>query len=54
MAEAIHKALAYWFQVKPISSNWWYNEIGIPKVLGAAFILFEDQMSEQEKVKPLW
>lgn len=42
VAEAIHKALAYWFQVKPISSNWWYNEIGIPKVLGAAFILFED------------
>lgn len=53
MAEAIHKALAYWFQVKPISSNWWYNEIGIPKVLGAAFILFEDQMSEQEKSEAL-
>lgn len=53
VAEAIHKALAYWFQVKPISSNWWYNEIGIPKVLGAAFILFEDQMSEQEKSEAL-
>lgn len=49
VAEAIHKALAYWFRMKPVSSNWWYNEIGIPKVLGAAFVLFEDQMTGQEK-----
>lgn len=49
VAAAIHKALAYWFRTKPVSSNWWYNEIGIPKLLGAAFVLFEDQLSAQEK-----
>lgn len=51
--EAIHKTLAYWFKMKPVSSNWWYNEIGIPKILGAAFVLFEDEMSEQEMINAL-
>ena len=49
VAEAIHKAIGYWFRMKPIAANWWYNEIGIPKVLGAAFVLFEDQLSTEEK-----
>ena len=49
VAEAIHKAIGYWFRMKPIAANWWYNEIGIPKVLGAVFILFEDQLSTEEK-----
>ena len=49
VAEAIHKAIGYWFRMKPVAANWWYNEIGIPKVLGAVFILFEDQLSTEEK-----
>ena len=49
IAEAIHKAMGYWFRMKPVAANWWYNEIGIPKVLGAAFVLFEDQLSMEEK-----
>lgn len=49
VAEAIHKAMGYWFRVKPKAANWWYNEVGIPKVLGAAFVLFEDQLTPQEK-----
>lgn len=49
IAEAIHKAMGYWFRMKPVAANWWYNEIGIPKVLGAAFVLFEDQLSTEEK-----
>ena len=53
VAKAIHKALAYWFKMKPVSANWWYNEIGIPKVLGAAFVLFQDQLSEQEMIGAL-
>ena len=38
--EAIHLALKYWFDTKPRCLNWWYNQIGIPKTLGAAFICF--------------
>lgn len=49
VAEAIHKAIGYWFRMKPVAANWWYNEIGIPKVLGAVFVLFEDQLSADEK-----
>ena len=41
--------MGYWFRMKPVAANWWYNEIGIPKVLGAAFVLFEDQLSTEEK-----
>lgn len=49
VADAIHKALNYWFTEKPVCLNWWYNQIGVPKTLGAAFILFEDQLTEEEK-----
>lgn len=47
--EAIHKTLGYWFSAKPRCLNWWYNEIGVPKILGAAFILLENDLTPQEK-----
>lgn len=46
---AIHKALHYWFRTKPVCLNWWYNQIGIPKTLGTAFILFEQKLTPEEK-----
>ena len=46
---AIHKALDYWFTSKPICLNWWYNQIGIPKTLGTAFVLFEQKLTSKEK-----
>lgn len=49
ISRAIHAALAYWFSAKPECRNWWYNEIGVPKTLGAAFILLEEQLSAEEK-----
>ncbi|MDR1092195.1 MAG: polysaccharide lyase beta-sandwich domain-containing protein [Prevotella sp.] len=49
VADVIHQTLKYWFDKKPVSPNWWYNQIGIPKILGAIFILFEDQLSIAEK-----
>lgn len=47
--KAIHEALHYWFMEKPKCLNWWYNQIGIPKTMGAAFILLEEQLSKEEK-----
>lgn len=44
----IHRALNYWFTAKPICLNWWYNQIGIPKTLGTAFILFEEKLTGEE------
>lgn len=49
--QAIHRALKYWFDAKPKCLNWWYNEIGVPKTLGAAFILLEEQLSAEEKAE---
>ena len=47
--KAIHDALSYWFTNKPKCLNWWYNQIGVPKTLGPAFILFENQLTDSEK-----
>lgn len=46
---AIHKALNFWFDSKLVCKNWWYNQIGIPRTLGPAFLLFEQEMSDSEK-----
>lgn len=45
----IHQALDYWFRTKPVCKNWWYNEIGIPKTFGPAFILLRMQMTPAEQ-----
>lgn len=47
-AEVIRRALGYWFRTKPVCLNWWYNQIGIPKTFGPAFILFRSQMTADE------
>ncbi len=49
LKDKIHRALGYWFKTKPKCLNWWQNEIGVPKTLGSACILIEDELSEYEK-----
>jgi chondroitin AC lyase len=49
LKETLHKALDFWFKAKLVSSNWWYNEIGIPKTLGVVFILLKHELSAEEK-----
>lgn len=49
LREAIHRALGFWFRAGLRCKNWWYNEIGIPKTLGAAFVLLEEQLSDEER-----
>lgn len=48
LKETLHQALAFWFNAKLVSSNWWYNEIGIPKTLGVAFIFLKHELSALE------
>ena len=45
----IHQAFGYWFREKPVCKNWWYNEIGIPKTLGPAFLLMKNELDAKEK-----
>ncbi|MDE6429585.1 MAG: chondroitinase, partial [Duncaniella sp.] len=49
LGEQIHRALDYWFTAKPKCLNWWQNEIGIPKTLGPACILMEDELTPAER-----
>ena len=49
ITNALKMAMNFWFQKKLICPNWWYNQIGVPKTLGAAFILLEDELSNNEK-----
>jgi chondroitin AC lyase len=49
----IHKALNYWFTAKLRCLNWWYNEIGIPKALGTAFVLFDKQLTAGERAQAI-
>lgn len=49
LTNTIHQVMNFWFSQELVCKNWWYNQIGIPRTLGPAFLLFEDEMSEQEK-----
>lgn len=46
---AIHRLIRFWFVQKPKSLNWWQNEIGIPKVMGEAFIIIYGELSPWER-----
>ncbi len=48
VSQTIHKLLGFWFRRKPKCLNWWQNEIGIPKVMGEAFIIIADELSPWE------
>ena len=49
LESVIHLALGYWFREKPVCKNWWYNQIGVPKTLGPAFLLMKEQLNPEEK-----
>lgn len=48
LSTVIHQAMQYWFDTRPVCVNWWYNEIGIPKLLGPAFILMKNELTQPE------
>jgi len=49
VAASIHRALKFWFTTSPVCLNWWYNQIGLPKTMGEAFIVLGDLLTEEEK-----
>lgn len=53
LKQIIHQALGYWFKNMPQNSNWWYNEIGIPKSFGPVLLLLKDELSKHEFVAGL-
>ena len=46
---ACHKALGHWIRGGYANPNWWWNEIGVPLDLGAAALLMEDVLTDDER-----
>lgn len=46
--DAALKAMRYWHLTMPVCPNWWYNEIGIPKMMGPAYLLLLDEMTPSD------
>ncbi|TCC95757.1 chondroitinase-AC [Pedobacter hiemivivus] len=40
--DAITRAIKYWYDQDPKSSNWWHNEIGTPQALGEILIMLRN------------
>jgi len=49
VSKAIHKGLKFWFDEKLECPNWWYNTIGVPKLLVNVMLLIEDELTSEEK-----
>ncbi|MEI3154991.1 MAG: hypothetical protein V8S95_07765 [Odoribacter sp.] len=45
----IHQALNFWFKRDFSCLNWWYNQIGVPRTLGGAFLLLWEELSPEEE-----
>jgi chondroitin AC lyase len=51
LAYAIHDALDFWLIHDFKNPNWWYNEIGVPLDIANSYLLFEAQLTVNEKLK---
>jgi len=48
LLSAVHRAFAYWISKDFQCTNWWYNEIGVPKSLGALALILGDELQPAE------
>ena len=53
LKKAINRALNYWFENHYKSSNWWFNEIGVPQNMRDIVILMRDHMDKDALEKAL-
>ena len=44
----ILSGLDYWLKMRPVSKNWWFNDIGAPQDYMVPLILLKDEMSEDK------
>ena len=48
---AISKGLDYWFEKDFINGNWWWNQIGVPGRMANILLLFEDELSDEQRTQ---
>lgn len=46
---AIHSALGHWLKHQYVASNWWYNDIGTPTAFATFMLLFEKELTPEER-----
>lgn len=46
--EGVHRAIGFWMQRDFQCPNWWYNEIGTPKILGSIALLLDQDLKPDE------
>lgn len=51
VSNKIHSILNFWLENDFICPNWWYPEIGVPKLFGPIMILMEDELSPEQMQK---
>lgn len=49
VSDVLHRGLNYWFRVKPVCKNWWYNQIAVPRFMGLVFLFIENELTVAEK-----
>lgn len=49
--QTLHAALNKWFDMGLWCPNWWYNEIGGPRLLSPALLLLDGELSADERTK---
>ncbi|MCC8062960.1 MAG: hypothetical protein LIO68_06940 [Rikenellaceae bacterium] len=47
--QILHRALNKWFDMGLQCPNWWYNEIGGPRLLSPALLLLDDELTADER-----
>jgi len=53
LRDARDAALDYWLEHDFQNSNWWWNQIGVPRSLAPVLLLMEDELSETQRGKGL-
>jgi chondroitin AC lyase len=48
LEDKIISGLKFWFKNDFICPNWWYPQIGVPRVLGPTMLLMEDKLTSEQ------
>ncbi|URN14113.1 hypothetical protein LUW77_30535 [Streptomyces radiopugnans] len=44
-------ALEAWYRADPRSGNWWYNEIGVPRLVGDILLALADRLGSRQRAR---
>lgn len=47
LLRSIITSLDYWLDARPVSTNWWWNQIGWPRTCGRLLILLDDELTPE-------